>query len=27
MTEVAGIFAGQDFMTARENIVELLKAK
>jgi len=27
MTEVAWIFAGQDFMTARENIVELLKAK
>jgi len=27
MTEVAGIFAGQDFMTARQNIVELLKAK
>ncbi|USN58745.1 MAG: class I tRNA ligase family protein [Candidatus Peribacteria bacterium] len=27
MTSVAGIFAGQDFMTARENIVELLKAK
>lgn len=27
MTEVAGIFAGQDFMTARENIVELLRAK
>lgn len=27
MTSKAGIFAGQDFMTARENIVELLKAK
>jgi valyl-tRNA synthetase len=27
MTEVAWIFAGQDFMTARWNIVELLKAK
>ena len=27
MTKVAGIFAGQDFMTARENIVELLRAK
>lgn len=27
MTEVAGIFAGQDFLTARENIVELLKTK
>jgi len=27
MTEVAGLFAGQDFMTARENIVELLKSK
>ncbi len=27
MTKVAGIFAGQDFMTARQNIVELLKAK
>lgn len=27
MTEKAWIFAGQDFMTARENIVELLKAK
>ncbi|MCD5385060.1 valine--tRNA ligase [Candidatus Gracilibacteria bacterium] len=27
MTDVAGIFAGQDFMTARSNIVELLKAK
>ncbi len=27
MTKVAWIFAWQDFMTARENIVELLKAK
>ncbi len=27
MTSKAWIFAGQDFMTARENIVELLKAK
>jgi len=27
MTEVAGIFAGQDYLTARENIVELLKSK
>ena len=27
MTEVAGLFAGQDFMTARENIVELLRSK
>ena len=27
MTEVAGIFAGQDFLTARDNIVELLKTK
>ncbi|PIE85243.1 valine--tRNA ligase [Candidatus Gracilibacteria bacterium] len=27
MTKVAGIFAGQDFKTARENIVELLKSK
>ena len=27
MTEVAWIFSGQDFKTARENIVELLKAK
>lgn len=27
MTEVAGIFAGQDYKTARENIVELLKSK
>lgn len=27
MTEVAWIFAGQDFITARENIVELLKSK
>lgn len=27
MTEVSGIFAGQDFMTARANIVELLKSK
>lgn len=27
MTEIAWIFAGQDFITARENIVELLKAK
>lgn len=27
MTEVAGIFAWQDFLTARENIVELLKSK
>jgi valyl-tRNA synthetase len=27
MTHVAGIFAGQDFLTARDNIVELLKTK
>ena len=27
MTAVAGIFAGQDYKTARNNIVELLKAK
>jgi len=27
MTEKAGIFAGQDFMMARQNIVELLKSK
>lgn len=27
MTEVAWIFAGQDFLTARDNIVELLKSK
>lgn len=27
MTDVSGIFAGQDFMTARANIVELLKSK
>ncbi len=27
MTDVAGIFAWQDYKTARENIVELLKAK
>ena len=27
MTGIAGIFAGQDFKTARDNIVELLKAK
>jgi valyl-tRNA synthetase len=27
MTEKAGIFAGQDFITARQNIVELLKSK
>jgi len=27
MTEVAGIFAGQDYLTARSNIVELLKSK
>ena len=27
MTEVAGIFAGQDYKTARQNIVELLKSK
>jgi valyl-tRNA synthetase len=27
MTEVAGIFAGQDYKTARENIVELLRSK
>ncbi len=27
MSNVAGIFAGQDFMTARSNIVELLKTK
>lgn len=27
MSSVAGIFAGQDFMTARENIVELLRSK
>ena len=27
MTKGSGIFAGQDVLTARENIVELLKAK
>jgi valyl-tRNA synthetase len=27
MTSAAGIFEGQDYMTARKNIVELLKAK
>ena len=27
MTSIAGIFAGQDFITARQNIVELLKSK
>ncbi len=27
MTKIAGIFEGQDWKTARENIVELLKAK
>ena len=27
MTDIAGIFAGQDYKTARENIVELLKSK
>lgn len=27
MTQIAGIFAGQDFKTARSNIVELLKSK
>ncbi len=27
MTEIAGIFAGQNYRVARENIVELLKAK
>ncbi|MDP2090880.1 MAG: valine--tRNA ligase [Candidatus Gracilibacteria bacterium] len=27
MTEIAGIFAGQNYKTARENIVELLKSK
>ena len=27
MTEVAGLFAGQNYLTARENIVELLKSK
>lgn len=27
MTEKAGIFSGQDFITARQNIVELLKSK
>jgi valyl-tRNA synthetase len=27
MTEIAGILAGQDYKTARSNIVELLKAK
>ncbi len=27
MSPIAGIFAGQDFMTARENIVELLRSK
>lgn len=27
MTKLAGMFAGQDFMTARQNIVELLKSK
>lgn len=27
MTQAAGLFAGQNFMTARSNVVELLKAK
>ncbi len=27
MSSIAGIFAGQDFMTARDNIVELLRSK
>lgn len=27
MTKLAGIFAGQDFLTARQNVVELLKSK
>lgn len=27
MTKQAGLFSGQDFMTARQNIVELLKSK
>jgi len=27
MTEVAGIFAHQDYLTARSNIIELLKSK
>ncbi|NDK09604.1 valine--tRNA ligase [Candidatus Gracilibacteria bacterium] len=27
MSAIAGIFAGQDFMTARDNIVELLRSK
>ena len=27
MSNIAGIFAGQDFLTARENIVELLRSK
>ena len=27
MSDIAGIFAGQDFITARENIVELLRSK
>ena len=27
MSPIAGIFAGQDFLTARENIVELLRSK
>jgi len=27
MTDISGIFAGQDFMIARANIVELLKSK
>ncbi|MDA9129142.1 valine--tRNA ligase [Candidatus Gracilibacteria bacterium] len=27
MSEIAGIFAGQDFRTARENLVELLRSK
>lgn len=27
MTDISGIFAGQDFMTARQNVVELLKSK
>jgi valyl-tRNA synthetase len=27
MTKLAGMFSGQDFMTARQNIVELLKSK
>jgi valyl-tRNA synthetase len=27
MTDKTGIFAGQDYLTARSNVVELLKAK